>query len=299
MEQKTFSLQDLIMGKLTDLEKIEVINKYKTGKFNCQQLADQYKISRMAVRQFLKRRNISINNNRAILARKYSLNENYFDIINTEEKAYFLGLLYADGCNQPQRNTVTIQLQESDKDILEKFKLEINCNKPLKFYNRNIKNPKWKNDFKLEINSSIFSKRLESLGCIKNKSLILKFPSIEQVAENFQKDFIRGYFDGDGCVGIYQNKSKIGKHGYKNITCNITSSLWVCEEIKKILTKNGVNTSIVKHPNGKATRVLVLGGNKNAIKFLNWLYEDSKIYLKRKYDKYIEIKKYLKERYGY
>lgn len=37
-------------------------------------------------------------------------------------------------------------------------------------------------------------------GCGINKSLILKFPDETQVPQNLISHFIRGYFDGDGCV---------------------------------------------------------------------------------------------------
>ena len=56
------------------------------------------------------------------LQRKYNIDETFFDVIDTEEKAYFLGLLYADGCNATNRNAVILSLKEDDKEILEKIK---------------------------------------------------------------------------------------------------------------------------------------------------------------------------------
>lgn len=64
--------------------------------------------------------------------RKYTLNEEYFDFIDTPNKAYVLGLMCADGCNYPPKQTAFISLQESDRELLEKIKIEIGSNQPLK-----------------------------------------------------------------------------------------------------------------------------------------------------------------------
>ena len=286
------------MGKLSDTQKIEMIQKHSTGQYSCDSLARQYNVSGPAIRQMLKRRGIKINNDRAKLARKYTLNEDYFEKIDSEEKAYFLGLLYADGCNQPQRNTTTIMLQERDGHILEKFYKEINCNKPLYFYKKRQKHHQ--NYLKVEINSQKFSLDLEKLGCVKDKAFIIDFPSDYIFSNNkLIRHFVRGYFDGDGCVGIYRNKKNAGKNGYKNVTCNITSNSLFCFAIKELLQDININCSIVVANKSEHTRTLVIGGNKQAIRFLDWIYKESNVHLNRKYNKYIEIKSYLKERYGY
>ena len=49
------------------------------------------------------------------------INKNFFNKIDTEEKAYFLGFLYADGYNNTDRNSVALSLKEDDKEILEKY----------------------------------------------------------------------------------------------------------------------------------------------------------------------------------
>ena len=67
------------------------------------------------------------------LIRKYKLNEHYFDVIDTPNKAYILGLLHADGCNMMNKSTICIGLQESDKDLLERIRLEIGSEKPIVF----------------------------------------------------------------------------------------------------------------------------------------------------------------------
>lgn len=71
------------------------------------------------------------------MANKYTFNRDYFERIDSKDKAYFLGLLYADGCNSistTQRHcTIILNLQEKDKDILNVFNKYINSNKPLAY----------------------------------------------------------------------------------------------------------------------------------------------------------------------
>ena len=57
--------------------------------------------------------------------RKYHINENYFDCIDTPNKAYVVGLMCADGCNFPPKYTANISLQESDRDLLERINKEL------------------------------------------------------------------------------------------------------------------------------------------------------------------------------
>lgn len=62
---------------------------------------------------------------------------------------------------------------------------------------------------RMHLISKHFKTRLCELGCIPNKSLILKFPDENLVPKNLIKHFIRGYFDGDGCISYsFLNKEK-------------------------------------------------------------------------------------------
>lgn len=129
---------------------------------------------------------------------KYELNETYFDCIDTENKAYILGLLYADGNVGKETNIIQISLQESDKSILEKMQKEIGSTHPLKMIPYNSKNPNWKNQFCLSISNKYMHDSLVKQGLVPNKSLILKYPNF--LENNLQRHFIRGYMDGDGSI---------------------------------------------------------------------------------------------------
>ena len=111
------------------------------------------------------------------------------------------------------------------------------------------------------------------LGCIPNKSLILKFPNEKQLPKNLLKHFIRGYFDGDG----YISKNN------KPITINILGTkeflLKLCEIIN--IDKNKVKNKTLN----KNTYYIEING-KNARNFCNFIYRDSNIFLNRKKELY-------------
>lgn len=270
--------------KLTDQEKIEIVQKYKTKKYTYAQLGREYGITGESISALIKRRDIK-SEKLIYNKRKYTINENFFDIIDTEEKAYFLGLLYADGYNCTTRNIVRITLKIEDEDILNKFKKAIDTNKPLYLYNYSKKHPSWSNQYCLAINSNHMSKQLAKLGCIQAKSLILEFPTEDQVPSHLIRHFIRGYFDGDGCIYI-------GKNGkYVVSTIDIISSKNFCIKLKNIL-ENTLSFHInLNAKENKITHNCRILSKYNSIKFLDWLYNNSNIFLNRKYEKYILAKK--------
>lgn len=273
------------MRRFTDKEKIEIVEKYLKDAYNCTKLAIEYGSSTQCIYQFLKRRNIKMKVNCRI-NRQYPFNENYFDKIDTEEKAYFLGLLYADGCNSEDINTISISLQEKDKYMLDRFNSAIGSSKPLSESKLSLKNPKWQNAFKLQFSSKNISQQLSKLGCFARKSFTLKFPTEEQVSSNLINHFLRGMWDGDGCISY-------GYYGkYKTFDCssNLVSTEEFCKNTRNLIKNLSINCSIVRPKysikNNTTTRELYIGGNKQVRKFLDWLYKDSTIYLERKFQKY-------------
>ena len=97
-----------------------VCKDYQDG-LNQLQVAEKNKTSAITVRRILKANNIEIRTQEMWL-RKYDVNQNYFDIIDTQNKAYFLGFLYADGNVSKDNNNIQIALQARDLHILESFK---------------------------------------------------------------------------------------------------------------------------------------------------------------------------------
>lgn len=254
----------------------EISELYMSG-LSIKKLENIYNVSDSVIRRILKICNIRIRDN-SHKGRKYSINEYYFDNIDIPNKAYILGLIYADGCNYRKQNRVKIELQEKDKDILTKINNEINSDKPLSFINLNDKNKNWQNTYRLDITNKHISEQLDNLGVMPNKSLILEFPTKEQVPECFLRHFIRGYFDGDG--HIEWSKTKF---------ISIASTFKFCQEINNILINKLEikNSSIYNTYNKNSnTKVLHIFKKENIKKFLDYIYENAELYIQRKYDIY-------------
>jgi uncharacterized protein (DUF433 family) len=108
-----------------DLPDDEIVRLYLSG-ISAQKIADQYSVSRWVIDDRLEKHAIMPHKQGSLLRKCKGLNEHYFDLIDTEEKAYFLGLLYADGCNhRGRKKKIDIALQERDKCLLEKFSQSI------------------------------------------------------------------------------------------------------------------------------------------------------------------------------
>lgn len=223
------------------------------------------------------RRSVSQNRQR------FYRNQHFFDNIDTPNKAYILGLLYADGCNHTPHNAIHLSLQEDDYYLLLRIKVEMEYEGDLRFNNLNVKNDNYKNQYILCINDEYMSNQLEKLGVVNAKSLIAKFPSEKQVPNEFVRHFIRGILDGDGCIYFNEkdNKYVVQIVGTKDICVNISNilnSMNIKNHTRRISEKYNENTWEVR-----------MCGNKSSYEFLNWIYNDSDIKMERKYHKYLEL----------
>ena len=212
--------------------------------------------------------------------RKYDRDQHYFDKIDTPNKAYILGLLYADGNNHSKHNSITLSLQEEDKELLEQIRSELKYEGPLRFTPLNKKNLKHKNAYVLCINDEYLSHQLIHWGVVDNKSLILTFPQF--LPDDLISHFVRGYFDGDGCI-YYDNK----RNKCQTQTC---STYEFCQELSNLLLHFNCKNSI-KHPKQchNKTAILQTSENKSSYYFLSWIYDNAEMKLERKYNQYLSF----------
>jgi transposase-like protein len=278
--------------KLTDQQKIEIVEKYKTGEYNCPQLGKEYEVTKGAILSLLHKRGVKIKS-KSDIARKYSLNHNYFDVIDDEHKAYWLGFLYADGCNYTPNHQVILSLQSSDAEIIEKFKKDLSCDNPLQHIVRD--NNKWKDIARLVVTSQHMSNKLESLGVVQAKTHILKFPTSEQVPEHLLRHWLRGLWDGDGSTTLRY------REGVRSLDprAYVAGTSEICLGIELFLSKEINVRALVRTPKNcinSNIRVLMVSGSQQYSRLMNLLYDGSTIHLQRKYEKYLDFKEKMFER---
>jgi intein-encoded DNA endonuclease-like protein len=199
---------------------------------------------------------------------KYTIDTTLMDTIDTEEKAYWLGFFYADAYNNEKRARLVLELQ---------------AEKCAKFFGKP-RDPfiQYKNKgkyiaYRLELNSRHLSNQLKEKGCYAAKSFTLTFPT--WLKPKLINHFVRGYFDGDGCLYIHQDQLNI----------SIVSTKEFNSSIQDILKQIGVNSKIRFRTYKHNTCDLDSGGSRQIIKFCKWLYKDATIFLERKksiYDNY-------------
>ena len=126
------------------------------------------------------------------------MREDFFESIDTEEKAYWLGFLYADGYNYEAKGEVKVALAGKDKDFLLKLRDTIYPNKDKPLYYK--ENSDLSTGYELNMSSARMSRHLAKQGCMQAKTFKIKFPYF--IDESLYRHFIRGYFDGDGSLSI-------------------------------------------------------------------------------------------------
>lgn len=267
----------------TDNETKDIIVQYLSG-MSSVKIGKRYNVGHKVILRVLHENNIEVNNSR--LHRKYKLNENYFDVIDTQNKAYILGFLYADGNNGINKSTISLCLQEEDMDILEKIRLEIGSEKPLLYLDKSNKHD-FGYDYKNQYGLYMFSKHMcESLcdkGVVPNKSLITTFPDF--LPNHLLSHFIRGVYDGDG--SIYRTVKNEKNHA---VSVTITATESFCQSLQSVVKEQiNLNSKIYDASchNG-ITKVFTLSGRNLSKSFLDWIYKDAELYLQRKYDRYME-----------
>lgn len=225
---------------------------------------------------------------------KYTYNKDYFNEIDTAEKAYWLGFLYADGCitrfyrgERLKSMSLELTLQDEDCEHLVKFNNALESNVPIQ---HRIIAEKYKAD-RIVINSTKMCRDLIKLGCTPTKSLTLEFPSNNIVPLKFIRDFIRGYFDGDGGIsyteGEYFHKSKNKSYKQHHYVCYFCGNEQFLTELKNVLNFNGIKTSDLKNDNRSNAVNIYIYGKDNIERFKEFLYTDNCVYLSRKFNKFL------------
>lgn len=216
----------------------------------------------------------------------------FFSTIDTEEKAYWLGFIFADGYISFSESNlkkgqlaiaycVGIKLQLSDKEHLKKFNKSINGNYKV------FEETAYPDDFRKKKTKSgkilIYSKQMyDDLNKFfdRDKTYTAEFPDIPK---EFIRHFVRGYFDGDGGFCHTDKTFSISFAG---------ASKSFHMGLLKVLEERGYSPCVRQSTNKHDTEIYYIYIHKKTEKmdFLNWIYTDCNIYLDRKYKKFLDLK---------
>lgn len=239
-------------------------------------LGEAYGVRRQSISKWLKNRGIEVIN----YQNRSRLNEHIFDSIDTEEKAYWLGFIYADGNISHTGNRLEVRLSIKDLNHLEKFRKFLNLTTEIRTGVCN------GNGFcHLSVRNKHIWHTLDDLGCHPRKSLILTFPKLSIFSDkSLIRHFIRGYVDGDGCLCLFYNQ----KHTSIRTELNLVGTESFLKTVNKICNNKGYiqNKSCTNWENRAYSLTF---SDVPSRKLARILYENSTIYLDRKYNKYLEF----------
>lgn len=254
--------------ELTPEEEMEVVNLYQEGTPMIK-IAEQFQnMKHYHVDWILRKHSIPKRHNRQN-SRRYDVNHDYFEIVDTEHKAYWLGFIAADGYVTKQEK-VGITLNVQDKSHLETFASHIEATYPVNEY----KYTGYVDGISARIlmTSPKMKKDLEQYGIHENKTLILDFPT--HLDPSLIRHYIRGYFDGDGS---WSYNSNTRQYQFKLVGTK--------EILEAVLYHIGFPKQKLyrRHDNGKNTYYISIGGHHQLRTIMSYLYDDATIYLQRKY----------------
>lgn len=222
--------------------------------------------------------------------RKYPLlDECILDNIDTEQKAYFLGLVISDGWNDKRFNQIGISLIEEDSYILETLSKLFYENRPLRRIKS--KKPREKTKCRLVVISKKICDTMSKHGASPAKTHTATYPS--HVPEHLAPHFIRGVFDGDGCISISRRKTKNGIRVVASFS--IVGNIDLLKSIQKVIEKQcGIKPKkiSIKHPGTNTDNIVYIRYSKmeDILRLEQWMYQDASVFLERKKNKFEELR---------
>lgn len=208
-------------------------------------------------------------------------NENYFEKIDSPDKAYFLGLIYSDGniINNPiiGRYQLNLKLHKKDNHILESFIQSIESESSV-----------WENK-KRPMSEIYFSGKkliydLNKLGLEPNKTFTIEYPILNI---DLERHFLRGYFDGDGCIRIKTDKKDGNKRGDLRI---VSGSLNILNKINERFSHIfSIKMNKIYGPENKNFKYIGWSAMTDIEKIYDGFYTDTNLFLKRKKDIFDEV----------
>ncbi|WP_128547178.1 hypothetical protein [Larkinella soli] len=263
----------------------EIAKEYLSGK-PLGKVAKLFGLSPMTIFNTLKRRNVPIRD-RSLRNRRYAINEDFFDRIDTEEKAYFLGMLYADGYHLPEKNLIVLMLQQGDAELMERLNRLVYPDKPLVYGEERPKKKGHVHRYcKIQIKNQRMSGALERWGINARKTYNISFPDF--IDPSLIHHFVRGFFDGDGWITNPETvllRSNDKSRTTFRCTAGFIGHMDFIDPLREFLmAKCDVYFQRrISHPDGYLKIITILvGGRQQVLRLYNYMYHGATIYLQRK-----------------
>lgn len=244
----------------------QILKRYSEG-VGCYLLAKEFNTQESTILKILHENDVEIRG-----PRQYFFDQDFFEKIDTQDKAYILGWCFSDGYNSDDDLSISI----TDREVLEHIKEKIGQDSPIEEIDRS--DLGYKTIYRLRMSSVKMCQDLANLGCVRAKSLIVQFPAPDKVPTELMSHFLRGMFDGNGTI----TKDNQGRW-----FVNICSSDDFCA-IAKIFLNEELNCYFGTTKCISVSKVQT--GTIDTIKaFLDYIYKDASFKLDRKYQKYLQF----------
>lgn len=277
-----------------EAEQPAILAAYQAGEA-IKTIARRYRHSPGTIRQALVDAGIPIRSLSEAVWR-YPIVDDTFAQIDTPEKAYWLGFLYADGnvYRGPMGTRHIVQLCLAARDVthVERFRAFLGSE------TRPLYSEHGGDAVRFIVDNERLASDLIRLGCTPRKSLTLQFPTEEQVPVQYRSSFILGYFDGDGSIYVSGDKwmwQVVGTHAFNRGVQN---------ELVTMAGLSRTKLSVEKRSPGHSLSYLGYGGclgptddyrvKHHLPALYHYLYRDSPIWLARKRERF---EQYLATRY--
>ena len=257
---------------ITEELKQEIIKYYLSQPMTMKQVEDKYELSHPTITKILK----DVPKYTKAKLNNPNMKEHFFQEINEEAKAYFLGLLISDGNvfkdNTGRQASISITLDLKDEYMLEKFKEVLQANTSIVYDGRGCG--------QIAVRSNIMAEDLAKYGVIPRKSYSTYLP---QISKEMMPHLIRGIFDGDGSIMAKPNPSNDGHNRFLYFF-SFCGTHQLMEDISNYILENlGIKTAVYDYKDRNLSE-LKIQNIDNIAKFGYWIYRNSTIFLNRKKD---------------
>ena len=257
---------------ITEELKQEIIKYYLSQPMTMKQVEDKYELSHPTITKILK----DVPKYTKAKLNNPNMKEHFFQEINEEAKAYFLGLLISDGNvfkdNTGRQASISITLDLKDEYMLEKFKEVLQANTSVGHDGRGCG--------QIAVRSNIMAEDLAKYGVVPRKSYNTYLPLI---SKEMMPHLIRGIFDGDGSIMAKPNPNNDGHNRFLH-SISFCGTHQLMEDISNYILENlGIKTAVYDYKDRNLSE-LKIQNIDNIAKFGYWIYRNSTIFLNRKKD---------------